>query len=114
LPITSDIIEALNAIARRSRTSAYRRLPTNDHLRETRDDYAVMKRWTPGREVRADVGQLQGRSDPVQVVKTFLPSCGTCTMKDYNGRQHYLGTSARQGRSTCPRWSICWNPTGTI
>jgi inosose dehydratase len=39
-----------------------------------------------------DIGQLQkGGSDPVQVVKDFLPIVQHMHMKDYVGGQEYLG-----------------------
>jgi hypothetical protein len=38
-----------------------------------------------------DVGQLQkGGSDPVKVVKDFLPTIRHVHMKDYDGGEHYL------------------------
>lgn len=39
-----------------------------------------------------DIGQLQkGGSDPVQVVKDFLPLVQHMHLKDYSGGQEYLG-----------------------
>ena len=39
-----------------------------------------------------DVGQLQkGGSDPVKVVKDFLPVVRHVHMKDFDGGEHYLG-----------------------
>jgi inosose dehydratase len=61
---------------------------------ETRDEtYAVMEAVNT-RYVKfgPDVGQLQkGGSDPVKVVKDFLPAIRHVHMKDYDGGEHYLG-----------------------
>ena len=61
---------------------------------ETRDEtYAVMEAVNT-RYVKfgPDVGQLQkGGSDPVKVVKDFLPAVRHVHMKDYDGGEHYLG-----------------------
>jgi inosose dehydratase len=61
---------------------------------ETRDEtYAVMES-VDTRHVKfgPDVGQLQkGGSDPVKVVKDFLPVVRHVHMKDFDGGQHYLG-----------------------
>jgi inosose dehydratase len=61
---------------------------------ETRDEtYAVMEAVNT-RYVKfgPDVGQLQkGGSDPVKVVKDFLPVVRHVHLKDYNGGEHYLG-----------------------
>jgi inosose dehydratase len=39
-----------------------------------------------------DVGQLQkGGSDPVQVVKDFLPVIEHMHLKDFSGGEHYVG-----------------------
>jgi inosose dehydratase len=61
---------------------------------ETRDEtYAVMEA-VDTRYVMfgPDVGQLQkGGSDPVKVVKDFLPVVRHVHMKDYDGGEHYLG-----------------------
>jgi inosose dehydratase len=63
---------------------------------ETRDEtYAVMEAVNT-RVVKfgPDVGQLQkGGSDPVKVVKDFLPVIRHVHMKDFNGGEHYLGYS---------------------
>ena len=41
-----------------------------------------------------DVGQLaKGGSDPVKVVKDFLPVIQHMHLKDFSGGQHYLGYS---------------------
>jgi inosose dehydratase len=61
---------------------------------ETRDEtYAVMEAVdTRVVTFGPDVGQLQkGGSDPVKVVKDFLPIVRHVHMKDYNGGEHYLG-----------------------
>jgi inosose dehydratase len=61
---------------------------------ETRDEtYAVMEAVeTKVVKFGPDVGQLQkGGSDPVKVVKDFLPIVRHVHMKDYNGGEHYLG-----------------------
>jgi inosose dehydratase len=61
---------------------------------ETRDEtYAVMEAVNT-RYVKfgPDVGQLQkGGSDPVKVVKDFLPIVRHVHLKDYDGGEHYLG-----------------------
>lgn len=61
---------------------------------ETRDEtYAVMEA-VDTRYVKfgPDVGQLQkGGSDPVKVVKDFLPVVRHVHVKDYDGGEHYLG-----------------------
>jgi inosose dehydratase len=61
---------------------------------ETRDEtYAVMEA-VDARYVKfgPDVGQLQkGGSDPVKVVKDFLPLVRHVHMKDFNGGPHFLG-----------------------
>jgi inosose dehydratase len=61
---------------------------------ETRDEtYAVMEAVNT-RVVKfgPDVGQLQkGGSDPVKVVKDFLPVIRHVHMKDFDGGEHYLG-----------------------
>ncbi len=61
---------------------------------ETRDEtYAVMEA-VDTRYVKfgPDVGQLQkGGSDPVKVVKDFLPVVRHVHMKDFDGGPHYLG-----------------------
>jgi inosose dehydratase len=61
---------------------------------ETRDEtYAVMEAVNT-RYVKfgPDVGQLQkGGSDPVKVVKDFLPVVRHVHMKDFDGGEHYLG-----------------------
>ncbi len=61
---------------------------------ETRDEtYAVMEAVdTRVMKFGPDIGQLQkGGSDPVQVVKDFLPLVQHMHMKDYAGGQEYLG-----------------------
>jgi inosose dehydratase len=61
---------------------------------ESRDEtYAVMEAVDP-RYVKfgPDIGQLQkGGSDPVQVVKDFLPIVNHLHMKDYSGGEAFLG-----------------------
>ena len=61
---------------------------------ESRDEtYAVMEA-VDTRVVKfgPDVGQLQkGGSDPVKVVKDFLPAVRHVHMKDFDGGPHYLG-----------------------
>jgi inosose dehydratase len=61
---------------------------------ETRDEtYAVMES-VDTRYVKfgPDVGQLQkGGSDPVKVVKDFLPVIRHVHLKDFDGGEHYLG-----------------------
>src|SRR4051794_38267350 len=61
---------------------------------ETREEtYAVMEAVdTRVMKFGPDIGQLQkGGSDPVQVVKDFLPQVQHMHMKDYAGGQQYLG-----------------------
>jgi inosose dehydratase len=61
---------------------------------ETREEtYAVMEA-VDTRHVKfgPDIGQLQkGGSDPVKVVKDFLPVVRHVHMKDFDGGPHYLG-----------------------
>lgn len=61
---------------------------------ESRDEtYAVMEA-VDTRYVKfgPDVGQLQkGGSDPVQVVKDFLPAVNHMHLKDYNGGENFVG-----------------------
>jgi inosose dehydratase len=61
---------------------------------ETRaETYAVMESVnTRFMKFGPDVGQLQkGGSDPVKVVKDFLPVVRHVHMKDFDGGEHYLG-----------------------
>ena len=61
---------------------------------ETRDEtYAVMEAVdTRVMKFGPDIGQLQkGGSDPVQVVKDFLPIVQHMHLKDYSGGREYLG-----------------------
>jgi inosose dehydratase len=61
---------------------------------ETRDEtYAVMEAVdTRYLKFGPDIGQLQkGGSDPVQVVKDFLPIVQHMHLKDYSGGDPYLG-----------------------
>lgn len=61
---------------------------------ETRDEtYAVMEAVdTRVMKFGPDIGQLQkGGSDPVQVVKDFLPLVQHMHLKDYAGGKEYLG-----------------------
>lgn len=61
---------------------------------ETRDEtYAVMEAVnTRFVKFGPDVGQLQkGGSDPIKVVKDFLPAVRHVHMKDFDGGEHYLG-----------------------
>ena len=61
---------------------------------ETRDEtYAVMETVdTKVMKFGPDIGQLQkGGSDPVQVVKDFLPIVQHMHLKDYSGGSNYLG-----------------------
>jgi inosose dehydratase len=61
---------------------------------ETRDEtYAVMEAVdTNVMKFGPDIGQLQkGGSDPVQVVKDFLPIVQHMHLKDYSGGPNYLG-----------------------
>lgn len=61
---------------------------------ESRDEtYAIMQA-VDTRYVKfgPDIGQLQkGGSDPVQVVKDFLPIVQHLHLKDYSGGEHWLG-----------------------
>lgn len=61
---------------------------------ETRDEtYAVLEAMdTRVMKFGPDIGQLQkGGSDPVQVVKDFLPYVQHMHLKDYSGGANYLG-----------------------
>lgn len=61
---------------------------------ETRDEVYAVLDAVDARYVKfgPDVGQLQkGGSDPVQVVKDFLPLVRHMHLKDYNGGPNYLG-----------------------
>ncbi len=61
---------------------------------ETRDEtYAVLEAMdTRVMKFGPDIGQLQkGGSDPVQVVKDFLPYVQHMHLKDYSGGPNYLG-----------------------
>src|SRR5579883_1062489 len=61
---------------------------------ETRDEtYAVLQAMdTRVMKFGPDIGQLQkGGSDPVQVVKDFLPLVQHMHLKDYSGGKEYLG-----------------------
>jgi inosose dehydratase len=61
---------------------------------ETRDEVYAVLNAVDSRYVKfgPDVGQLaKGGSDPVQVVKDFLPLIRHMHLKDYNGGEYYLG-----------------------
>jgi inosose dehydratase len=61
---------------------------------ESRDEtYAVMESVDPkAMKFGPDIGQLQkGGSDPVKVVKDFLPLVQHMHLKDYSGGPLYLG-----------------------
>jgi inosose dehydratase len=61
---------------------------------ESRDEtYAVMEAIDPkAMKFGPDIGQLQkGGSDPVKVVKDFLPLVEHMHLKDYSGGSEYLG-----------------------
>ena len=61
---------------------------------ETRDEtYAVMEAvQTRYVKFGPDIGQLQkAGSDPMKVLKDFLPVVRHVHLKDYNGGEHYLG-----------------------
>jgi inosose dehydratase len=61
---------------------------------ESRDEtYAVMEAVDPrNAKFGPDIGQLQkGGSDPVQVVKDFLPIVSHMHLKDYSGGESFLG-----------------------
>ena len=61
---------------------------------ESRDEtYAVMESVNPkAMKFGPDIGQLQkGGSDPVKVVKDFLPLVQHMHLKDYSGGPEYLG-----------------------
>jgi inosose dehydratase len=73
---------------------------------ETRDEtYAVMQAVdTRYLKFGPDIGQLQkGGSDPVQVVKDFLPIIHHMHLKDYSGGEAFLGYSPLgQGKVDMP------------
>jgi inosose dehydratase len=76
---------------------------------ETRDEtYAVMEAVnTRFVKFGPDVGQLQkGGSDPVTVVKDFLPVVRHVHMKDFDGGEHYLGY-APLGRGKVDVGALC-------
>jgi inosose dehydratase len=61
---------------------------------ETRDETYEVLHAMDTRYVKfgPDVGQLRkGGSDPVQVIKDFLPIVHHMHLKDYSGGEHYLG-----------------------
>lgn len=61
---------------------------------ESRDEtYAVMEAVDPkAMKFGPDIGQLQkGGSDPLRVVKDFLPLVHHMHLKDYSGGENYLG-----------------------
>src|SRR5689334_291663 len=61
---------------------------------ETRDETYDVLHAMDTRYVKfgPDIGQLQkGGSDPVQVIKDFLPLVNHMHLKDYSGGEHYLG-----------------------
>jgi inosose dehydratase len=92
----ADIIAALNDIGKALADIGVTGVlhQHTDTCVETRDEtYAVMEA-VDTRVVKfgPDVGQLQkGGSDPVKVVKDFLPIVRHVHMKDFNGGEHYLG-----------------------
>jgi inosose dehydratase len=61
---------------------------------ETRDEvYAIMDA-VDTKYVKAgfDVGQLKkGGSDPVEIIRNFLPVIEHMHLKDYDGKEHWLG-----------------------
>jgi inosose dehydratase len=73
---------------------------------ESRDEtYAVMEAVdTKYVKFGPDIGQLQkGGSDPVQVVKDFLPIVNHMHLKDYSGGEAYLGyCPVGQGKVNIP------------
>jgi inosose dehydratase len=92
----TDIVEALNDIGK-ALTDIGVVGALHQHTGtcvETREEtYAVMEA-VDTRYVKfgPDVGQLQkGGSDPVKVVKDFLPVVRHVHMKDFDGGEHYLG-----------------------
>jgi inosose dehydratase len=92
----AHIVEALNAIGKAIADVGVTGVlhQHTDTCVETRDEtYAVMEAVdTSVVTFGPDVGQLQkGGSDPVKVVKDFLPIIRHVHMKDYNGGEHYLG-----------------------
>jgi inosose dehydratase len=94
----SDIVAALNEYAR-ALTDLGLTAVLHQHTGtcvESRDEtYAVMEA-VDTRYVKfgPDVGQLaKGGSDPVKVVKDFLPVIQHMHLKDFSGGQHYLGYS---------------------
>ena len=78
---------------------------------ETREEtYAVMES-VDTRYVKfgPDIGQLQkGGSDPVKVVKDFLPVVRHVHMKDFDGGPHYLGyCPLGSAKLISPPWRRC-------
>jgi inosose dehydratase len=94
----AHIVEALNDMARAVADVGVVGVlhQHTDTCVETRDEtYAVMES-VDTRHVKfgPDVGQLQkGGSDPVKVVRDFLPVVHHVHMKDFDGGEHYLGYS---------------------
>jgi inosose dehydratase len=92
----SDIVAALNDYAK-ALTDLGLTAVLHQHTGtcvESRDEtYAVMEAVdTRYLKFGPDVGQLaKGGSDPVKVVKDFLPVIQHMHLKDFNGGQHYLG-----------------------
>ncbi|MPZ20373.1 MAG: TIM barrel protein [Luteitalea sp.] len=92
----AHIVEALNEIAKALDDIGVVGVlhQHTDTCVETREEtYAVMEA-VDTRYVKfgPDVGQLQkGGSDPVKVVKDFLPVVRHVHLKDYDGGEHYLG-----------------------
>jgi inosose dehydratase len=104
----ADIIAALNEVGK-AVTGLGLTAALHQHTGtcvETRDEtYAVLE----GMDTRVmkfgpDIGQLQkGGSDPVQVVKDFLPLVEHMHLKDYSGGREYLGyCPLGQGKADIP------------
>ena len=94
----SNIVAALNDCAKAITDiglTAVLHQHTGTCVESREETYAVME-TVDTRYVKfgPDVGQLaKGGSDPVKVVKDFLPVIQHMHLKDYSGGQHYLGYS---------------------
>jgi inosose dehydratase len=74
---------------------------------ETREETVAVMEAVDTRYVKfaPDIGQLQkGGSDPVQILKDFLPLVQHCHLKDYLGGEHWSGyCPLGQGKVDIPR-----------
>ncbi len=92
----ANIVETLNEVGRALTDIGI--LPvlhqhTGTSVESHDETYAVLEAMdTRYMKFGPDIGQLQkGGSDPVKVVKDFLPLVHHMHLKDYNGGEHFLG-----------------------